>query len=171
MDRGYASFEVSSTQVAISPDKRDIFITINVDEGEPYVISGIDLAGDLVVPEQQLQALVLAKPGQTFSLRMLTQTSDLISYRLGEEGFAFARVEPIPEINEETKEVQVTFYVDPGKRAYVRRIQYRGVRSTKDEVFRREMRQLAAGPDVNLVMPGIDGTDSTRPSPSRTKTG
>ncbi|MGD8976189.1 MAG: outer membrane protein assembly factor BamA [Gammaproteobacteria bacterium] len=142
MDRGYASFEVSSTQVAISPDKRDIFITINVDEGEPYVISGIDLAGDLVVPEQQLQALVLAKPGQTFSLRMLTQTSDLISYRLGEEGFAFARVEPIPEINEETKEVQVTFYVDPGKRAYVRRIQYRGVRSTKDEVFRREMRQL-----------------------------
>jgi outer membrane protein insertion porin family len=142
MDRGYASFEVSSTQVAISPDKRDIFITVNVDEGEPYVISGIDLAGDLIVPEQQLRALVLAKPGQTFSLRMLTQTSDLISYRLGEEGFAFARVEPIPEVNEETKEVQVTFYVDPGKRAYVRRIQYRGVRSTKDEVFRREMRQL-----------------------------
>lgn len=142
MDRGYAGFEVGSTQVAISPDKQDIFITINVEEGDPYIISGIDLAGDLVVPEQQLQALVLAKPGQTFSLRMLTQTSDLISYRLGEEGFAFARVEPIPEINEETKEVQVTFYVDPGKRAYVRQIRYRGVRSTKDEVFRREMRQL-----------------------------
>ncbi len=142
MDRGYAAFEVASTQVAISPDKQDIFITINVEEGEPFVISGVDLAGELIVPKEQLEALVLAKPGQTFSLRMLTQTSDLISYRLGEEGFAFARVEPIPEINEETKEVQVTFYVDPGKRAYVSRIRFRGSEKTKDEVFRREMRQL-----------------------------
>jgi outer membrane protein insertion porin family len=142
MDRGYAAFEVASTQVAISPDKQDIFITINVEEGEPFVISGVDLAGELIVPKEQLEALVLAKPGQTFSLRMLTQTSDLISYRLGEEGFAFARVEPIPEVNEETKEVQVTFYVDPGKRAYVSRIRFRGSEKTKDEVFRREMRQL-----------------------------
>lgn len=142
MDRGYANFEVISTQVAISPDKQDIFITANVDEGEPFVISDIKLAGDLVVPEQQMKALVLAKPGQTFSLRALTQSADLMSYRLGEEGFAFARVEPIPEINEETSEVEVTFYVDPGKRAYVRRVNFRGDVAVEDQVLRREMRQL-----------------------------
>jgi outer membrane protein insertion porin family len=142
MDRGYAAFEVTSTQVAISPDRQSIFITINVDEGEPFIIRDIKLAGDLVVPEQQLKALILAKPGQTFSLRLLTQTADLISYRLGEEGYAFARIEPVPDIDKENNEVSVTFYVDPGKRAYVRQISFLGVESIQDQVLRREMRQM-----------------------------
>jgi outer membrane protein insertion porin family len=142
MDRGYAAFEIVSTQVAISPDRQNIYITANIAEGEPFIISDIELAGDLVVPEQQLKALVLAKPGQTFSRRLLTQTADLISYRLGEEGYAFARVEPVPEIDAETQEVSVTFYVDPGKRAYVRRIAFEGVSSIQDQVLRREMRQM-----------------------------
>jgi len=145
MDRGYAAFEIVSTQVAISPDRQSIYITVNIDEGEPFVVTDIKLAGDLVVPEQQLMALVLAKPGQTFSRRLLTQTSDLISYRLGEEGYAFARVEPVPEIDEEKSEVSVTFYVDPGKRAYVRRISFSGVASTQDQVLRRELRQMEGG--------------------------
>ncbi len=142
MDRGYAAFEIVSTQVAISPDRQNIYITVNISEGEPFVISEIELAGDLVVPEQQLKALVLAKPGQTFSRRLLTQTADLISYRLGEEGYAFARVEPVPDVDIENREVSVTFYVDPGKRAYVRRITFEGVSSIQDQVLRREMRQM-----------------------------
>ena len=142
MDRGYAAFEVESTQVQISPDRQSIYITINVDEGEPFVISDIKLAGDLVVPEQQLQHLILAKPGQTFSLRALTQTTDLISYRLGEEGYAFARIEPVTDMDIENSEVAVTFYVDPGKRAYVRRINFYGTTAVQDKVLRREMRQM-----------------------------
>ena len=142
MDRGYAAFEVESTQVQISPDRQSIYITINVDEGEPFVISDIKLAGDLVVPEQQLQHLILAKPGQTFSLRALTQTTDLISYRLGEEGYAFARIEPVTDMDVENSEVAVTFYIDPGKRAYVRRINFHGTTAVQDKVLRREMRQM-----------------------------
>ncbi len=145
MDRGYAAFEVESTQVAISPDKQNIYITVNVDEGEPYVISDIKLAGDLVLPEAQLERLVLAKPGETFSRRLLTQSAELMTYRLGEEGFAFARVDPVPDVKPGTNEVAITFYVDPGKRAYVRRINFYGTQSTNDEVFRREMRQMEGG--------------------------
>jgi outer membrane protein insertion porin family len=96
MDRGYASFEVESTQVQISPDRQNIFVTINVSEGEPYRISEIRLAGNMVVPEEQLRRLVLSKPGDTFSRRLLTQTAELITFRLGEDGFAFARVDPSP---------------------------------------------------------------------------
>jgi len=142
LDRGYATFEVESTQVAISPDRQSIYITINVEEGEPFIISDVKLAGDLVVPEAQLQRLVMTKPGQTFSQKTLTQTSDLISYRLGEDGYAFARVEPVPEIDAENNEVAVTFYVQPGKRAYVRRISFAGTTAVQDHVLRREMRQM-----------------------------
>jgi outer membrane protein insertion porin family len=142
MDRGYAAFEVESTQVQISPDRQSIYITINVDEGEPFIISDIKLAGEMVVPEQQLQRLILAKPGQTFSRRALTQTSDLISYRLGEEGYAFARIEPVTDMDIENSEVAVTFYIDPGKRAYVRRINFYGSSAVQDKVLRREMRQM-----------------------------
>ena len=142
MNRGYASFEVESTQVAISPDRQNIYITVNVEEGEPYVISDIKLAGDLVLDEEQLKRLLLAKPGDTFSRQVLTQTAELITYRLGEEGFAFARVEPVPDISADTNEVGITFYIDPGKRAYVRRIAFYGAHSVEDEVFRREMRQM-----------------------------
>ena len=145
MDRGYANFEVRSTQVQISPDRQSIFITINVDEGEPYRISDIRLAGNMVVPEEQLRRLVLSKPGDTFSRRQLTQTAELITFRLGEEGFAFARVDPVPTVSEDNNEVSVTFYIDPGKRAYVRRINFAGTTAINDEVLRREMRQLEGG--------------------------
>ena len=145
MDRGYANFEIQSTQVQISPDRQSIYITINVDEGEPYKISEIRLAGNMVVPEEQLQRLVLSKPGDTFSRRQLTQTAELITFRLGEDGFAFARVDPVPTVSEDTNEVSVTFYVDPGKRAYVRRINFAGTTAINDEVLRREMRQMEGG--------------------------
>ena len=145
MDRGYASFEVESTQVQISPDRQNIFVTINVSEGEPYRISEIRLAGNMVVPEEQLRRLVLSKPGDTFSRRLLTQTAELITFRLGEDGFAFARVDPVPSVSEDGKEVSVTFYIDPGQRAYVRRINFLGTTGINDEVLRREMRQFEGG--------------------------
>jgi outer membrane protein insertion porin family len=145
MDRGYASFEVESTQVQIAPDRQGIFITVNVDEGEPYKIADIRLAGNLIVPEEQLRQLILTKPGDTFSRRLLTQTAELIAFRLGEEGFAFARADPVPTVIEGTNEVSITFYVEPGKRAYVRRINFLGTTSINDEVLRREMRQMEGG--------------------------
>lgn len=142
MDRGFADFRVDSTQVAISPDKKDIYVTINVHEGERYTISDIKLVGDMVIPESQLNRLVLAKPGDIFNLRQLTQTSELMSFRLGEEGYANAEIEPVPELNYETKEVDVTFYISPQNRVYVNRINFNGVDQIDDEVLRREMRQI-----------------------------
>jgi outer membrane protein insertion porin family len=142
MDRGYANFEVESTQVQISPDRQSIFITINVAEGEPHKIADVRLAGNLILPEELLRQFILTKPGDTFSRRQLTQTAELITFRLGEEGYAFARVDPVPTLEDDSNEVSVTFYVDPGKRAYVRRIHFSGTTGINDEVLRREMRQL-----------------------------
>jgi outer membrane protein insertion porin family len=145
MDRGYASFEIESTQVQISPDRQSIYITVNVAEGDPYRIADVRLAGNLILPEESLQQLILAKPGDTFSRQQLTQTAELITFRLGEEGYAFARVDPVPTVSDETNEVSVTFYVDPGQRAYVRRIHFSGTTGINDEVLRREMRQFEGG--------------------------
>jgi outer membrane protein insertion porin family len=142
MDRGYADFRVDSTQVAISPDRKDIYVTINVHEGERYTISDVKLVGDMVVPETQLRRLVLAKPGDIFNLRALTTSSELMSFRMGEEGYANAEIEPVPELNYDTKEVEVTFFVSPQSRVYVRRINFNGVDQVDDEVLRREMRQI-----------------------------
>jgi len=141
MDRGYADFRVESTQVAISPNKKDIYVTINVHEGERYTISEVKLVGKMVVPEAQLQRLVLAKPGDIFNLNMLTSSAELMSFRLGEEGYANANVEPVPELDRENKETAVTFFLDPQSRVYVRRININGVSEVDDEVLRREMRQ------------------------------
>ncbi|NOX67724.1 MAG: outer membrane protein assembly factor BamA [Gammaproteobacteria bacterium] len=141
MNRGYADFRVESTQVAISSNKKDIYVTINVHEGERYTISEVKLVGKMVVPEGQLQRLVLAKPGDIFNLNMLTSSAELMSFRLGEEGYANAEIEPVPELDHEKKETAVTFYVDPQSRVYVRRINFRGVDEVDDEVLRREMRQ------------------------------
>ena len=141
MDRGYADFRVESTQVAISPDRKDIYVTINIHEGETYTISEIKLVGDLVIPEPIMRSLVLAQPGSVFNLRQLTSSSELMSFRLGEQGYANAEVEPVPELDYENKEVAVTFFVNPNSRVYVRRINFRGVDQIDDEVLRREMRQ------------------------------
>lgn len=141
MDRGYADFRVDSTQVAISPNRKDIYITINVHEGEKYTISEIKLVGKMVVPRAQLERLILAKPGDIFNLQMLTSTSELMSYRLSEEGYSNAEIEPVPELDYDNKEVAVTFFLDPRNRMYVRRINFNGVDQVDDEVLRREMRQ------------------------------
>lgn len=141
MDRGYADFRVDSTQVAISPDKKDIYVTINIHEGEQYTISDIKMVGKMVVPEPQLRGLIVARPGSTFNLRQLTQSAELMSFRLGEEGYANAEIEPVPELDYDKKEVAVSFFVDAGNRVYVRRINFTGIDEVDDEVLRRELRQ------------------------------
>jgi len=142
MDRGYANFHVTSTQVAIAPEKDDIFVTVNVDEGEVFKISEIKMAGNMVVPESELRRLILFKPGDTYSLRQITQTQEAMKLRLGVDGYAFATVDPVPTPNAETKEISLTFVVDPKNRVYVRRVNFNGTSGVNDEVFRREMRQF-----------------------------
>jgi len=141
-DRGFIRFEVDSTQVSISPDKRDIFIVINIREGEPYRLSDIDLEGEVDVSKEELLSLLEVKKGDTFARKDIVSSSNAISDRLGEEGYAFAEVDVIPDINDEAREVGLRFTVDPGKRVYVRRIIFSGQYKTRDEVLRREMRQL-----------------------------
>lgn len=145
MDRGFADFGIESTQVAISPDKEDIFITINIIEGERYKISDVRLAGELILSEQDLNPFVQVKPGQIYSQRLISSSTELIRLRLGEEGYSFATVEPVPELDREAKTVAMTLYIDPKNRVYVRRINFNGADSVNDEVFRREMRQFEGG--------------------------
>jgi len=142
LDRGYINFTIESTQVAITPDKKEIYITVNVNEGDLYTLEKVKLSGNLVVAPQQLIDLVQLGPGEIFSRKNATQTSKAISDRLGEEGYVFANVNMVPDINEEQKTVDMTFFVDPGKRVYVRRINMRGNTKTRDEVLRRELRQM-----------------------------
>lgn len=145
MNRGYLEFNVDSTQVSISPDKQDIYITINITEGERYQISSVKLAGDLIVPETELRKLVPLKPGQVFSREALNNTTKHITDRLSELGYAFANVNASPEMDKEKKQVAFTIFVDPGKRVYVRRVNITGNTRTRDEVIRREMRQMEGG--------------------------
>jgi outer membrane protein insertion porin family len=145
MDRGYANFQIESTQVAIAPEKDDIFITVNITEGEVFKISEVKLAGTFVVPQEVLRKLVLVQPGQIFNRKLITSTQELIQNRLGADGYAFAKVEPVPTPNNETHEVSLTFFIDPGNRVYVRNITFSGVNRINDEVLRREMRQLEGG--------------------------
>ncbi len=145
MDRGFTDFNIESTQVAISPDKRDIFVTINLLEGDRYRISDVRLAGDLVLSEAQLNPFVRVKPGQGYSQQLITQSADMIRLRLSEEGYAFASVDPVPELDREAKTAAITLYVEPKNRVYVRRINFNGTSSINDEVLRREVRQLEDG--------------------------
>jgi outer membrane protein insertion porin family len=141
MNKGFADFRIESTQVAISPNKKDIYVTINIHEGERYTISDIKLVGKMVIPEAALRAYVFAQPGSVFNLGLLTQSAELMSFRLGEEGYANAEIEPVPELDYENKTVSVSFFVSPQSRVYVRRINFHGVDEVDDEVLRREMRQ------------------------------
>ncbi|MDT8402978.1 outer membrane protein assembly factor BamA [Sulfuriflexus sp.] len=142
LNRGYINFNIDSTQVSITPDKRDVYITINITEGEKFTVKSVKLAGDLVVEPKELFPLFIIQKGDIFSRRRATETSEKITNRLGEEGYAFANVNVVPEILEEEKQVELTFFVDPGKRVYVRRINFSGNTQTRDEVLRREMRQF-----------------------------
>jgi len=142
MDRGYANFEIKSTQVAIAPEKDDIFITVNIDEGDVYRVSEVKLAGNFVVPEAELRRLLLVQPGEIFNRQRITATQEFLQNRLGFDGYAFAKVDPVPTIDEKNKEVAITFFIDPGNRVYVRNITFSGANKINDEVLRREMRQL-----------------------------
>lgn len=141
-DRGYAAFDVESTQVAIAPEKDDIFITINVREGGAYKVGEVRVAGRMVVPEEQLRQLLLLKPGDSYSRKTITQTQELMAMRLGLDGYAFAKIEPVQQENEDLESMDVTFFVDPGNRAYVRRVEFENTSAIDDEVLRRELRQL-----------------------------
>ncbi|MFA5494573.1 MAG: outer membrane protein assembly factor BamA [Porticoccaceae bacterium] len=145
LDRGYLKFDIDSTQVSISPDKQAVFISVNISEGDVYTISEVALAGDLVVPEPEVRRLILLKEGDTFSQQLMTSTNERISRRFGNDGYTFAEVEGFPEVDDENKTAKVTFFINPGKRAYVRRIEFRGNTKTTDEVLRREMRQMEGG--------------------------
>ena len=144
LDRGFVDFVVESTQVSITDDKKQMFITINIAEGEQYRIKEVRLAGDLIVEEQALFDLVTIKKDAIFSRKQVTQSSDYLTNRLGNDGYAFANVNAVPKIDRELRLVTLTFFVDPGRRAYVRRINIEGNSKTRDEVVRRELRQQEA---------------------------
>lgn len=141
-DRGYLDFDIDSTQITISPDRRNIYITASVREGEIYTVNDVRLTGELVLEEENLRRLVFIQPGEVYSRRKVERTSEAISALLGNIGYAFAEVNPIPEIDEEKREVGITFLVNPGKRVYVRRVVFKGNTRTEDQVLRREMRQF-----------------------------
>ncbi len=141
-DRGYLDFNVDSNQVTISPDRRNIYITTSIREGEIYTVRDVRLTGELVLEQETLEKMVRIKPGEVYSRAKIERTTDTISAVLGNIGYAFAEVTPIPDINQETREVGLTFLISPGKRVYVRRVAFKGNTRTEDEVLRREMRQF-----------------------------
>src|SRR5689334_10617790 len=141
-NQGYLDFNIDSTQVSITPDRKDIYITVNVVEGEKYTVSQVRLSGQMLVPQQELEALVQLKPGDVFSREKLVASTKAIADRLGNEGYAFANANAIPEVDKEKRTVAFNIVVDPGRRVYVRRIDVAGNAKTRDEVIRREMRQL-----------------------------
>jgi outer membrane protein insertion porin family len=178
-NRGYLEFNVDSTQVSITPDKEDVYITVNVTEGPRFTVADVRLAGDLPVPGLELSRLIQIKPGDVFSRERLQATTKAISDRLGVEGFAFANVNAVPDVNREKLQVAFTIYVDPGRRVYIRKINIAGNTRTRDEVIRREMRQLESAwydgarierskirikrlgyfePDINVETPPVTGT-------------
>ncbi len=177
-NRGYLEFNVDSTQVSITPDKEDIYITVNITEGPRYTVSEIRLAGDLLVPASELTQLVQMRVGEVFSRERLQGSVKAISDRLGTEGYAFANVNAIPEIDREKRQAAFTIFLDPGRRVYIRKINISGNVRTRDEVIRREMRQLESAwydgarierskvrikrlgffDDVNIETPPVTGT-------------
>ncbi|MCC6713594.1 MAG: outer membrane protein assembly factor BamA [Gammaproteobacteria bacterium] len=142
LDRGYVNFNVDSTQVSITPDKSDVYVTVNISEGDLFTVSDVKLSGQLIVPQEDLFKAVSIRKGMTFSRKLVTESSKGITDRLGDEGYAFANVNAVPDIKNEEKTVALTYFIDPGKRTYVRRINFFGNTRTRDEVLRREMRQL-----------------------------
>lgn len=145
MDRGYLNFKIDSSQISLSPDKAKIFITVNITEGDIYRVSDIELAGDPAIDEQIIRSMILMRKDQIFSQILMTTSEEYVTKRLGNEGYTFAKVEGMPERNDADKTVKITFFIEPGKRAYVNRINFRGNTKTVDEVLRREMRQMEGG--------------------------
>jgi outer membrane protein insertion porin family len=178
LDRGYLEFNIDSTQVSITPDRKDIYITIAVTEGPKYTVSAVKVGGELLLPEAEIRKLITLKPGDVFSRARVAESTKKISDRLGNEGYAFANVNAAPELDKEKRQASFTFFVDPGRRVYVRRINVAGNNRTRDEVIRREMRQLEGGwfssekiansrsridrlgyfNEVNIETPAVQGT-------------
>ena len=178
LNRGYLEFNVDSTQVSISPDKQGIFITVNVTEGPQYKVSDVKLAGQMLVPEAELKSLITIKPGEVFVRDRLTETTKKIGDRLGNDGYAFANVNAVPELDKDKGTVAFTLFVDPGRRVYVNRVNVAGNTKTRDEVVRREIRQMEGAyydaekinrsrdrlnrlgffNEVNIETPGVSGT-------------
>jgi outer membrane protein insertion porin family len=152
MDRGYANFQINSTQVQITPEKNDIFIDVNITQGEVYRVSGVKLAGTFVVPKPELEQLVEIHPGEIFNRGLITATQKAIQDRLGEDGYAFAKVDPVPTPDDKNHTVSLTFFVDPGNRVYVRNITFSNETAINDVVLRREMRQLEGGWLSNVAL-------------------
>ncbi|MFW6041372.1 MAG: outer membrane protein assembly factor BamA [Guyparkeria sp.] len=178
-DRGYVEFDIQSTQVSITPDRRQVYITINVDEGKKYTVDEVNLVGELNdISPDDLRQLFVVQPGQVFSQAMVTATEERITNALGNSGYTFATASGVPKINDDGT-VDVEFFIDAGKRAYVRRIEFTGNTVTQDEVLRREMRQMEGGwassaqidlskvrlerlgyfKSVNVETPEVPGTD------------
>ena len=178
LNQGYLEFNIDSTQVSITPDKQHIYITINVSEGPKYSVSDIKLGGEMLVPEEELRKLLKINPGEVFSREKLTESTKAIADRLGNDGYAFANVNAVPELDKEKHLAAFTFFVDPGRRVYVRHVNIAGNTHTRDEVIRREMRQLEGGwyaadkiarsrvrlerlsyfSDINVETPAVSGT-------------
>jgi outer membrane protein insertion porin family len=178
LNRGYLEFNIDSTQVSITPDREKIYITIAITEGPVYRLGEIKLAGDLIVKESELTPLIVAKKGEVFSREKVVDTTKRIGDRLGNEGYSFANVNPVPDLDREKRVAGFTFFVDPGKRVYVRRVTIAGNQRTQDEVIRRELRQMEGGwyslekiarskerlqrtgyfSEVNIETPAVSGT-------------
>ncbi|MEO0442153.1 MAG: outer membrane protein assembly factor BamA [Pseudomonadota bacterium] len=146
LDRGYLRLEVTSTQVSLSPDKETVFITVNIDEGQQYTVDNINIAGDPILPEEELFDLIELQQGDVFSQLSVTNTEQAIQRSLSNEGYSAAQVSGVPEFGDNQKTVSLTFYIKPGSISYVRRIRFTGNTNTADHVLRREMRQLEGAP-------------------------
>ena len=142
LNRGYADFQIGNVVVSLSPDKQDVYITVNIQEGDIYTVSDSEIAGNLIVPVEQLERLILLKPGETFSQRVAEAGAQFMARRLEAEGYAFAEVTPLPRINRDDKTVKVIYQVKPGRRVSVRSVVFEGAPNTDDEVYRRQMRQF-----------------------------
>ncbi|MDG2141091.1 MAG: outer membrane protein assembly factor BamA [Gammaproteobacteria bacterium] len=152
LDNGFVEFSIDSTPISITPNREDVYITLNINEGDQFTISNVDLAGDLVNAENLLRAAIFVQPGQIYSQALVTGTEEIMVQFLGNLGYAFAEATGVPEASEEDETVEVTFFIEPGNRTYVNRINFRGNVSTADEVMRREMRQLESAPASSLAI-------------------
>ena len=180
LDRGYLNFRVDSTQVSIAPNMEDVYITVNVIEGDQFTISAVEVAGELRdIPEENIRAMLLTREGQTFSRQYMTFSEERIETALGNAGYTFASATGEPAANDDGETVTVKYFIDAGKRAYVRRLSFQGNTVTQDHVLRREMRQMEGGwastamiegskirlqrlgffKDVSVETPAVPGTD------------
>ncbi|MGS2724047.1 outer membrane protein assembly factor BamA [Porticoccus sp. GXU_MW_L64] len=153
-NRGYLGFRVTSTQVSVSPDKQSVYLTINIEEGDIYKVSEVALSGDLVIPEEQIRRLIFLREGQTYSQELADLSTDYIVQRLGNDGYTFAEVQALPELNREDSTAKITVAINPKKRVYVRRINIRGNTKTADDVVRREMLQMEGAVASNARIEG-----------------